>query len=334
MWWDQNPSFPSSFQGPRPSSHLVVSHRLASLPALALGCQAAHPPDASGRAERHLRHLPWALIRPVSLAAGELRYPLDKVLQNLLVGDDTLAGPSVHPHPANYCCSIGRVRADGASEPRTVGDACVDVPNTRFYSPVPLLACPHRPPIPHFFQVAVLPASNCPLLTFVGGHTAAALRSRSSTKTSPGERPSQETHPRKKSTPETRGATSTVTSRLHSTERADQNHTTARRQTKPHQQTPPPHRTTRARTHARTPRKSHAPTLLPARLHRPASRGSLLVRFPRPIVTLIPPCHSGLVGNSITRLPLHAVSTNPSASLHPLLHRGRRPFCIEGKEAP
>ncbi|OAQ86147.1 hypothetical protein VFPBJ_00187 [Purpureocillium lilacinum] len=105
MWWDQNPSFPSSFQGPRPSSHLVVSHRLASLPALALGCQAAHPPDASGRAERHLRHLPWALIRPVSHAAGELRYPLDKVLQNLLVGDDTLScapfGLSASPtHPA------------------------------------------------------------------------------------------------------------------------------------------------------------------------------------------------------------------------------------------
>ncbi|KAK4073327.1 hypothetical protein Purlil1_13071 [Purpureocillium lilacinum] len=202
----------------------------------------------------------------------------------------TLAPSTLGAHPPCVSCCwiaaiptgqgaaepLGRVRADGASEPRTVGDACVDVPNTRFYSPVPLLACPHRPPIPHFFQVAVLPASNCPLLTFVGGHTAAALRSRSSTKTSPGERPSQETHPRKKSTPETRGATSTVTSRLHSTERADQNHTTARRQTKPHQQTPPPHRTTRARTHARTPRKSHAPTLLPARLHRPASRGSLL----------------------------------------------------------
>jgi len=251
MWWDQNPSFPSSFQGPRPSSHLVVSHRLASLPALALGCQAAHPPDSSGRAERHLRHLPWALIRPVSLAAGELRYPLDKVLQNLLVGDDTLAGRSVHPHPANYCCSIGRVRADGASEPRTVGDACVDVPNTRFYSPVSLLACPHRPPIPHFFQVAVLPASNCPLLTSVGGHTAAALRSRSSTKKSPGERPSQETHPRKKIHPRDsrRNLHYYQPTSLHRASRSEPHHGQTPNQTTPADTTNAPHN---ARAHART----------------------------------------------------------------------------------
>ncbi|KAL3954725.1 hypothetical protein ACCO45_010288 [Purpureocillium lilacinum] len=211
-------------------------------------------PDSSGRAERHLRHLPWALIRPVSLAAGELRYPLDKVLQNLLVGDDTPGGRSVHPHPANYCCSIGRVRADGASEPRTVGDACVDVPNTRFYSPVSLLACPHRPPIPHFFQVAVLPASNCPLLTSVGGHTAAALRSRSSTKKSPGERPSQETHPRKKIHPRDsrRNLHYYQPTSLHRASRSEPHHGQTPNQTTPADTTNAPHN---ARAHART----HAP---------------------------------------------------------------------------